>query len=233
MMRRFAFAVCAVIGLAASCNGGRLDAFSTYGGGTQNAGGTGGSATGGRGHAGDTFGGEGGENGGADTLVIDDFEDGDLTALLRGGQWYISNDGTGVQSLSVTASSIALPASTLSIHTSGVGFESFGALLGLDIAGSAASFDASAYGALSFMARAEAGSTQSVLFAFLVGSQHFAVPLTLGTTWGRHTIPFSAALPVEDGPLTSFDPRAIAAIQFVVLSEASFDFWLDDLAFVK
>jgi hypothetical protein len=47
-----------------------------------------------------------------------------------------------------------------------------------------------------------------------------------------HTIRFANALPAED-PNAVFDPRAIAAIQFVVSSSASFDFWLDDFAFVN
>jgi hypothetical protein len=55
----------------------------------------------------------------------------------------------------------------------------------------------------------------------------------LGTSWQPHTILFTDVLPTTSGPLTSFDPRAISAIQFVVPSDVSFDFWLDDLAFVK
>jgi hypothetical protein len=54
----------------------------------------------------------------------------------------------------------------------------------------------------------------------------------LGTEWEVHTIRFADALPAED-PSAIFDPRAIAAIQFVVPNNASFNFWLDDLAFVK
>jgi hypothetical protein len=101
-----------------------------------------------------------------------------------------------------------------------------------DIAGTAASFDASHYPALTFSARAEAGSNPDVLFSFLVGNLNFAVPVRLGTEWEVHTIRFANALPAED-PNAVFDPRAIAAIQFVVSSSASFDFWLDDFAFVN
>jgi hypothetical protein len=176
-------------------------------------------------------GGEGGE-GFPDALLIDDFEDGDREAALNDGLWYVSNDGTGVQTLSVAMSPVENPDSRFSLRSSGVGFENFGQVI-CDIAGNRSSFDASAYAALTFSARAEPGSSPDVLFAFLVGSQHFAVPVRFGTEWGVHTIPFADALPAEDGPITTFDPRAIAAIQFVVPRGASFDFWLDDLAFVK
>jgi hypothetical protein len=234
MMHRF-LALCGlVLSIVLSCDGGELDVFKTQpgtGGSPTGGSSTGGSSTGGR--SGDTsMGGEGGD-GPLDMIVIDDFEDGDQEALLGGGQWYVANDGTGVQTFTVAPSPVEWPGSEFSAHTTGTGFESFGAFLGLDLAGSAASFDASNYAALSFVARVAPSSTRSVLFAFVVGSQHFAVPLQLGTDWERHTIPFSAALPVENGPLDDFDPSQIAGIQFFVPNDASFDYWLDDLAFVQ
>jgi hypothetical protein len=228
-----------VLGIALACNGGQLDAFSqrepiVSGGGDTANGGTanGGTANGGRGgSSGNTSpGGEGGE-GPVDYLPIDDFEDGNQVALLNDGAWFVSNDGTGVQTLAVEMSSVEKPGSTFSLHTSGLGFARLGSII-CDIAGTAASFDASHYAALTFSARAEAGSNPDVLFSFLVGSVHFAVPVRLATDWQVHTIRFSDTLPAED-PNAIFDPRAIAAIQFVVPNNATFDFRLDDLAFVK
>jgi hypothetical protein len=177
-----------------------------------------------------SLGGEGG-SGPADYLLIDDFEDGDQIALLNEGVWYVANDGTSAQTLSVQMTPIARPGSTYSLHTKGSDFMRFASVI-CDIAGNAASFDASRYAALTFSARAEAGSNPDVLFSFLVGSLNFAVPVRLGTEWEVHTIRFANALPAED-PNAVFDPRAIAAIQFVVSSSASFDFWLDDFAFVN
>ena len=218
--------------IAFSCNGGELDAFTSqvFAGGNAGTGASGGVFPTGGSSGVSPAGGEGGDF--PEALVIDDFEDGDREASLNEGLWYVSNDGTGVQTLSVVASPVENPGSSYSLRSSGVGFERFGQVI-CDIAGNASSFDASAYAALSFSARAEPGSSPDVLFAFLVGSQHFAVPVRFGTQWGVHTIPFADALPAEDGPLMSFDPRAIAAIQFVVPRGASFDFWLDDLEFVK
>jgi hypothetical protein len=118
-----------------------------------------------------------------------------------------------------------------SLHTTGTGFMRLGSVI-CDIAGTGASFDASPYAALTFSARAEAGSNPDVLFSFLIGSLHFAVPVRLGTEWEVHTIRFADLLPAED-PNAVFDPRSVAAIQFVVPNNASFNFWLDDLAFLK
>lgn len=240
-MKRELFTAAGVaLGLVFSCNGGQLDAFSERaplsgagGSGAVPTGGTtSGTTTGGSGGSSGTItaGGEGGD-GPVDLLVIDDFEDGDRNALLNDGTWFISNDGTGVQTLAIEMPSVERAGSTYSLHTSGLGFETFGSVV-CDIAGPAASFDASAYAALTFSARAEAGSSPDVLFAFLVGSLHFAVPVRLGTEWEPHTIAFADVLPAED-PNAVFDPRAIAAIQFVVPNDASFNFWLDDLSFVK
>jgi hypothetical protein len=223
----------AALAIAYACDGGQLDAFTSQvpNGDGAGLGGTGGVLPTGGSSGISPAGGEGGD-GFRDSLLIDDFEDGDREASLNDGLWYVSNDGTGVQTLSVVASPVENPGSSYSLRSSGVGFVHFGQVI-CDIAGNASSFDASGYAALSFSARAEPGSSQDVLFAFLVGSQHFAVPVRFATEWGVHTIPFADVLPAEDGPLTSFDPRAIAAILFVVPRGASFDFWLDDLEFVK
>jgi len=220
-----------------SCNGGRLDAFtnqppSAPGGSATGGGGT--TATGGRGGTGiEPSGGEGGIGDIPGMLLVDDFEDGNRVALIQDGEWWVANNNSGVQNLTVEIPSVERAGSTFSLHTSGVGFEDSGATLLLDIAGNAASIDVSEYAALSFVARAEAGSSPEILFAFYVGNQHFAVPLRFGTTWEAHTIPFTAAIPVEPGPDSSFNPRALAAIRFIIPPDVSFDFWLDDLAFVK
>jgi len=221
------FASSASLALAHACEGGELDAFSATGTGGQGGtltGGTSGVPTGGS-----AFGGEGGAS--PDSLLIDDFEDGDRFASLNHGEWFVSNDSTGNQSLGVARPSVAREGSVYAIHTSGVGFERFAALV-CDISGTAASFDASAYPAITFVARAEPGSARAVHLSFYANNVNFAVPLTFRDTWERHTIKFTDALPVED-PNARLDTRAIAAIQFNVTSGTSFDFWLDDLAFVR
>jgi hypothetical protein len=235
LLRHLLLPVSFVLSVALSCDGGKLDAFvgvdasisgNAGNGGTTPTGGSGGTS-------GMVAGGEGGGEGVLDLLLIDDFEDGDGFALIEQAPWYVSNNATGVQNLEFVAPLLERPGSAVSLHTSGVSFEYIGASLVLGIAGEAATYDASAYGALRFSARAEAGSSATVLVAFLVGSQHFAVPMRFGTDWGVHTIAFRDAIPVQSGPEASVDPRRLAAIQFITPKDVSFDFWLDDLAFVK
>lgn len=223
-------AACTALGIAFACEGGELDAFSTHAGtpgagrGGTNAGGTGGTVGGTS-----PFGGEGGES--PDLLAIDDFEDGDRFALLNDGPWSVSNDGTGNQTLAIATPAVARAGSTYSLHTSGVGFDVFSAVV-CKVSGEAPTFDASGYAAITFWARSERGSTEDVLFSFFAGSVSFAVPLRFGPQWERHTFRFADALPVQD-PNAVFDPRFISAIQFNVAGPSSFDFWLDDLAFVR
>jgi len=232
MIRDCFLATSLALAIGFSCNGGRLDAFAEQPAGVSGNGGS--TATGGRGGTGiEPTGGEGGVDSDPDMLLVDNFEDGNQVALIQHAEWYISHNNTGVQNIAVEMPAVELLGSVYSMHTSGVGFEDSGPSLVLGIAGNDASIDVSAYAALTFQARAEAGSARNILFAFLVGSQHFAVPLTLGTEWGIHTIPFTAAIPVQSGPDTRFDPTRLAAIQFVAPERESFDFWLDDLAFVK
>jgi len=231
--RAILFSATAALGIAYSCNGGELDAFTSQlpPGGTGGTTGSGGVIPTGGTSGVSPAGGEGGEF--PDALLIDDFEDGDREAALNDGRWSVASDGAGVQTLSVATPPVENSGSTYSLRSSGVGFELFGEVI-CDVSGDdAATFDASAYAALSFSARAEPGSAQEILFAFLVGSQSFAVPVRFGTDWQVHTIPFSVVLPTQAGPYATFDPRAIAAIRFYVPNGASFDFWLDDLEFIK
>jgi len=232
MRSAFPQAACLVFGGVVACNGGELDAFTSHGGSASGTGGLAGTSTGGNDNlGGEPGGGEGGNEVNPDRLPIDDFEDGDWFAILNHGQWYVSQDPTGVQNVGIAMPSVELDGSTLSLHASGVGFDRFAGIV-CDVSGDAATFNASNYVALSFSARAEAGSAPDILFTFFAGGRAFAVPVALGTEWGGHTILFSDALPAEGGA-SSFDPRSISAIQLSAPPEVSFDLWIDDLAFVK
>jgi hypothetical protein len=215
---------CLAIVLAHACDDGELAAFSATG-----TSGRGGSSSGGSSTGGSAFGGEGGAS--PDSLLIDDFEDGDRFAALNEGPWFVSNDSTGSQTLAIAMPSVEWADSTYALRTSGVGFERFAAVV-CDLSGAAATFDASAYPAVTFVARAERGSAKNVHLSFYSQGVNFAVPLTLGEAWTRHTVLFTDGLPVED-PAAVLDPRLLAAIQFNVPAGLSFDFWLDELEFVR
>jgi len=123
------------------------------------------------------------------------------------------------------------PDSVYALHTSGVGFTRFAAVV-CKISGENTTFDASDYAAITFVARSEPGSAANIHFSFYEGNVNFVAPMTFGPDWERHTIPFADTLPLED-PNATLDPSAITAILFNVPARVSFDFWIDDLAFVR
>lgn len=174
------------------------------------------------------------EGGGAGTpmatepLLIDDFEDGNTQCIATSGFWYLVNDGTGVQEMT-----FATPAdrSSQALHLRGGGFTQWGMALGLDIAGSHPVFDASAYSELRFQARAEPGATTDIEVHILESDLHFSAKVALTPDWSEFVLPLGSMLSTAGDPARPLDPTAIAAIQFFVLSDATFDYWLDDVVF--
>jgi hypothetical protein len=176
-----------------------------------------------------------GEGGGAGTplatepLLIDDFEDGNTQCIATSGFWYLVNDGTGWQEqITFAAAPEQIPA-TQALHMRGGGFSQWGTALGLDLAGSYPVFDASGYGELRFHARAEPGSTTDVEVHVLESGLHFSAKVALTTGWSEYVLPLGSMLSTEGDPPRPLDRAAITAIQFFVLSDAAFDYWLDDV----
>jgi len=241
----------AVAPVAVACTDGRLDVFtsrlgddSTGAGGVANApdAGTGGAvigpgdaSTGSAGQAGESGQGPGGEDAGdaepRGDLLLDDFEDGN-TEALDGGWWYAQHDGTAP----APALSIESPGdrsgSTYALHAFGGGFSSWGMFIGLDLPGPV--FDASGYGALRFLARAETTSTRTLDVQFLDANNrdHFGVQIELGTEWEEFVLPLADFVYLDQGGPFVFNPANVSQIFFFVLSSEDFDFWLDDVGFV-
>ncbi|HTQ04897.1 MAG TPA: hypothetical protein VMI54_13620 [Polyangiaceae bacterium] len=68
-----------------------------------------------------------------------------------------------------------------------------------------------------------------------VCDHHWLASVQLGSDWQRFTVLFSD-LKLESGgnPVpTSFDPSRIVSVQFRILPGTTFDFWVDDVAFVR
>jgi hypothetical protein len=64
---------------------------------------------------------------------------------------------------------------------------------------------------------------------------HYLTVVSLGTEWKRYTVAFSD-LQLEGGtnPVPGpFDPTRLVSVQFRVAPNATFDFWVDDVAFVR
>jgi len=173
-------------------------------------------------------GGAGGTPIATEPLLIDDFEDGNTQCIATSGFWYLVSDGTGWEELSFGTPP---ERTTKSLHLRGGGFSQWGMALGLDIAGSYPVFDASAYSELRFYARAEPGSTTDIEVHILESDLHFSAKVALTQGWSEFVLPLGSMLSTAGDPARPLNPASIAAIQFFVLSNAPFDYWLDDVVF--
>ena len=168
----------------------------------------------------------------ASPFVLDDFEDGDTKSLsIPGGYWYFQPDGTcsGVFPSEFTPDR---PGNSHAMHTRGGGCTSWGSLLGLDLGGSGDVFDASGFDALRFWARAEPGFATTINVS-LLNPQHFDTVIELDTEWQQFVLPLDGFMFNDKPPAQPYDPSKFTHLQFFVFSEAPFDYWLDDVAFVR
>jgi hypothetical protein len=161
-------------------------------------------------------------------LLVDDFQDGNTQCLATDGYWYLVNDGTGWQELTFGTAPELVPTSQ-ALHLRGGGFSQWGMALGLDLSGSLAFFDARPYRELRFRARAEPGSTTEIEVHILESDLHFAASVALSSTWSDFVLPLGSSFSSDGDPVRTLNPASISAIQFFVLSDAPFDYWLDDV----
>lgn len=235
MMRQLVFTA-ALLGATGACSDGALDVFveseaaATAGTGPDIPDPILPSPTGGTGGTGAVTGesGAAGTPTATDPLLIDDFEDGNTQCVATSGFWYLVSDTTGVQEMTFD---VAPDWPTQALHLRGGGFSQWGTALGLDIAGSDPVFDATAYSELRFYARAEPGSTTDIEVHILESDLHFSAKVPLTGQWSEFVLPFGRMLSTAGDPTRPLDPAAISAIQFFVLSDAEFDYWLDDVVF--
>ncbi len=190
--------------------------------------------------------------------MISDFEGGKISLNVvgsRGGAWYSYNDETGTQTpapaATVTPDAAAGGACSTSyaLRTTGTTFTSWGAGVGTglvpSVAGKKVPYSAAAYMGISFQARASAKMSVRFSVADVNTSPDAAKctkcddrhgkTISLGTTWQRYTIPFTAMR--QDGwgdPQAVFDRAQIYAIQFQIsTNQPAFDMWIDEVAFYK
>lgn len=225
------------------------------GGGSQQGGGSGGSSAG--------SGGSGNAPTGATDLITDLESGPTFSSGGRSGSWYVYNDKTaaGMQTPTVGTDfkpDAVMPArsgSTFAAHTSGSGFTVWGAGMGFDVnnpGGTAKKvYDASAYSGITFWAKGTASkavrmniptkdtSPEGNLCNMTdagdsVCNDHFGTTLTLTADWTQQTVDFANDLAQSHfGPPADFKPSEIYGVQFQVGPGATFDFWIDDVAFVK
>jgi hypothetical protein len=170
----------------------------------------------------------------ASPFVLDDFEDGNTESLnIPEGYWYFEPDPTCGGSFVIETTTGHADA-THAIRTRGGGCTAWGALVGLDLGGSSDtdSFDASSFDALGLWARAEPGSVTE-LNVSLLELQHFDTVIELGTEWQEFVLPLDGFEFNDQGTEQPYDVSGLTHLQFFVFSSENFDFWLDDIAFVR
>jgi hypothetical protein len=161
---------------------------------------------------------------------VDDFEDGNTECLI-GGYWYGSPDPTCTIPFSIE-SVTNRPGSTRGIRAHGSGCSVWGALLGVDLRGPEPKFDTSSFTTLRFWARAEPGSVTEINVSLLEDA-HFDTTIELTSDWQEFNLPLSGFVWNDMGDAHPLDRTAVEHLQFFVFSSAAFDFWIDDVAFVR
>ncbi|HEV8247789.1 MAG TPA: hypothetical protein VGP93_18575 [Polyangiaceae bacterium] len=184
--------------------------------------------------------------------LIDDFEDGDDWVGLnegRTGFWFVYDDGTGVTApspdlLPLPTADGSRPGSSYAFEFTGSGHKDYGGgvdftfLLDLD-----ACYDARGYAGLSFWAK----GTVTILVEITTFetfptddgggcsdyqdcAPHTAL-IELGPDWAPYTVNWSD-LYQPFGREFPFDYHSLKYVGFRPVAATSWDFWLDDIAFV-
>ncbi len=201
------------------------------------------------------------------TDVIDTFEDGNNnlpTNEGRKGTWYQFHDSAGtnqafgVEPIPGTRGA----ASQNALHTSGSGYVSWGAGIGVDLNTNGSMknpYDASAYVGVTFWARtattAPSGKAIKVLFpdgnsvydvaGGLTACQDIPTVGATNNNCEKHLgVPISlttawqkytvhfADVVSDGGYTTTLATAQMVSIQFLTATSATFDFWIDDLVFI-
>lgn len=177
-----------------------------------------------------TVGGTDGIGGRVDELLVDDFEDGDTLASNGFGWWYSLNDTAGDQDFRISDVSDR-PGSTRAANSWGIGFDIWGALVGLDLTEGSGTFDGSAFTQLRFWARAAPDSVTTLSARLLIPNEvQFATSIELSTEWREYVLRFDE-LENVDGSAGALDSAHLAAFQLFVFSDQRFNFWIDDVVF--
>lgn len=204
-------------------------------------------------------------SGNATDTLIDDLEDGDPKLPMiagREGGWYVSNDGTagGKQ---VPAPSMNMPPlptspgapkngamSMFAMHTSGSGFESWGANMGITLlqppGGPACPYDVSRHSGVRFWIRSDIMAS-NVRFAMPTlethapaqggtcperCGDHYGVTISpVPATWTQVSVKFADMKQQNFGIATMFYPAHVLNVEFSVPHSVDFNFWIDQLEF--
>jgi hypothetical protein len=192
------------------------------------------------------------------TRIIDSLEDGDPVLCPSGGRagiWFVTNDGSGVQSPTApggipTLLSPARGASQYAAHTSGSGFTGYGAILGLILREGPSHplyYDASGYAGIRFHARGTGsarvgittGRTKPAPEGYCVDPacyRPFQATISLTSTWVPFLLRFDSLRSGTTatngaGYMTAGDQREILTIEFLANPGTTFEYFIDDIGF--
>jgi hypothetical protein len=196
------------------------------------------------------------------TGLIDDMEDNDSFILPREGRqgvWFIVNDGTpgASQTPGSPFTMSTIPAgrgtSLYAARSSGHGFASWRPLMGFWFhqppTGPKQIYDVSRYRGITFVARVAAsdGATVSPSVRVVIPGRltdpdgmvctacndHFGANISLTAQWTSYTILFAAMTQEGWGTqVAQFDAAQAYGIKFEFPVQATFDCWIDDIAFL-
>jgi hypothetical protein len=188
-------------------------------------------------------------------LFVDDFEDDDEllddSANLH-GLWYVENDGSGMQRPAAgerePGSLLDGPGSPRStgraLHTSGSGFELWGAFVGVKLNASrsqACEYDLSAYSRLTLSVKGAGTMRVNVGTASTTpvddwgacdsdACSDYGATLALEADWRTMQIQLDQLTQPDWATPAVWDPARALRLSFWA-EQDDFDFWLDDLAF--
>ncbi len=185
--------------------------------------------------------------------LIDDFEDADTRIALlehRAGFWSASNDSTGTQlpSLRSPFTMSRIPGgraeSHFALRSSGSKFFKWGAVVSTELS-SRRCYDASAYAGITFWARGH-GTLNFVAKMTQVAPEEYGgsckhdcydghrAVIALGKQWQEHRILWADLRQKGFGQPIPFDPHSLLSLELgVTPDQTPFDFWVDDIRFVK
>ena len=186
-------------------------------------------------------------------LMIDDVEDGDsfiVATDARRGSWYVNNDATlGYQMpavgkpFSVTAGGAS--GSAYSVRTTGSGFNSWGAALGVvlsDANGRRCPYDVTGTRGMRFVAKGTGSVTVQVATSATVPIDegghcatncydYYATTIVVGSTWTTYQLPWQILAQEGWGTRAAFAPNSVMFFEFAFDVGSFFDLYIDDLAF--
>jgi Carbohydrate binding domain (family 11) len=190
--------------------------------------------------------------------LIDDFEDGNQelpAAEGRSGAWYVVNDGRGAQTPSVgqplVPSDLAPARSTSArgVHTFGGPFETWGALIGTNLATRSnvrAAYDVSAFTGVRMWVRSGGPSAAPAARSVRLNlptpatspgggcsacNDHFGAAIPLTAEWQQVEVPFASLQPLGFGSPSpaSVDLTQVLALELLFARSLTFDLWVDDI----